>query len=108
MIRRPPRSTLFPYTTLFRSFSFPSASSSLVDRHWCPFERSPSYPLWCRTLGWWSSVHFAEHKVVCCCAASSVRTMGVERTPQLTKSLDTLFCGHLGELDRGPSQHHSS
>ena len=23
MIRRPPRSTLFPYTTLFRSFSFP-------------------------------------------------------------------------------------
>src|SRR5258708_22800982 len=24
MIRRPPRSTLFPYTTLFRSFSFPS------------------------------------------------------------------------------------
>src|SRR3712207_6850925 len=25
MIRRPPRSTLFPYTTLFRSFSVPSA-----------------------------------------------------------------------------------
>src|SRR5256885_12572553 len=24
MIRRPPRSTLFPYTTLFRSFSCPS------------------------------------------------------------------------------------
>src|SRR2546422_6884026 len=23
MIRRPPRSTLFPYTTLFRSFQFP-------------------------------------------------------------------------------------
>src|SRR2546430_9595979 len=23
IIRRPPRSTLFPYTTLFRSFSFP-------------------------------------------------------------------------------------
>src|SRR2546426_2453598 len=23
MIRRPPRSTLFPYTTLFRSFAFP-------------------------------------------------------------------------------------
>src|SRR3989449_9692754 len=23
MIRRPPRSTLFPYTTLFRSFEFP-------------------------------------------------------------------------------------
>src|SRR3712207_6948997 len=25
MIRRPPRSTLFPYTTLFRSFRFPEA-----------------------------------------------------------------------------------
>src|SRR3712207_7468943 len=25
MIRRPPRSTLFPYTTLFRSFNFPDA-----------------------------------------------------------------------------------
>src|SRR3712207_8357980 len=25
MIRRPPRSTLFPYTTLFRSFSFPGS-----------------------------------------------------------------------------------
>src|SRR5437764_10939026 len=25
MIRRPPRSTLFPYTTLFRSVSFPGA-----------------------------------------------------------------------------------
>src|SRR2546430_14190684 len=28
MIRRPPRSTLFPYTTLFRSFG---------DRAWCRF-----------------------------------------------------------------------
>src|SRR5258708_11790600 len=25
MIRRPPRSTLFPYTTLFRSFTWPAA-----------------------------------------------------------------------------------
>src|SRR2546430_10044194 len=28
MIRRPPRSTLFPYTTLFRSIVTPAASSS--------------------------------------------------------------------------------
>src|SRR5438874_8013169 len=28
MIRRPPRSTLFPYTTLFRSTSYPSRSRS--------------------------------------------------------------------------------
>src|SRR5256885_12856130 len=31
MIRRPPRSTLFPYTTLFRSYSNPSITT--VDVH---------------------------------------------------------------------------
>src|SRR2546429_4576952 len=31
MIRRPPRSTLFPYTTLFRSHSFPSDVPKLPD-----------------------------------------------------------------------------
>src|SRR5438105_12724435 len=30
MMRRPPRSTLFPYTTLFRSLPF-----ALLDRFWC-------------------------------------------------------------------------
>src|SRR2546422_8223246 len=31
MIRRPPRSTLFPYTTLFRSFAFPAAAQKKYD-----------------------------------------------------------------------------
>src|SRR3712207_8867929 len=31
MIRRPPRSTLFPYTTLFRSNSLPRPASSAGD-----------------------------------------------------------------------------
>src|SRR5437870_6648572 len=31
MIRRPPRSTLFPYTTLFRSLSLPDPSYALPD-----------------------------------------------------------------------------
>src|SRR3712207_8635746 len=31
MIRRPPRSTLFPYTTLFRSGAAGAAGSGLVD-----------------------------------------------------------------------------
>src|SRR2546422_7124631 len=37
MIRRPPRSTLFPYTTLFRSFSYwPVGAARGDDRcHWC-------------------------------------------------------------------------
>src|SRR5947207_9098686 len=30
MIRRPPRSTLFPYTTLFRSLQTPKATSSTL------------------------------------------------------------------------------
>src|SRR5256885_7416062 len=31
MIRRPPRSTLFPYTTLFRSFAHPDAFRIFAD-----------------------------------------------------------------------------
>src|SRR5919205_1700584 len=31
MIRRPPRSTLFPYTTLFRSGSGPAQSPAVMD-----------------------------------------------------------------------------
>src|SRR3712207_8843048 len=33
MIRRPPRSTLFPYTTLFRSRFLPAAASGAWSRH---------------------------------------------------------------------------
>src|SRR3712207_8347958 len=32
MIRRPPRSTLFPYTTLFRSGVTPQPAEALLDR----------------------------------------------------------------------------
>src|SRR3712207_7711726 len=38
MIRRPPRSTLFPYTTLFRSAA---AHPSLLDDHRYPRGRAP-------------------------------------------------------------------
>src|SRR2546430_12094668 len=40
MIRRPPRSTLFPYTTLFRSPAF-----ALPGRFGCPSELPRSSPL---------------------------------------------------------------
>src|SRR2546427_7739212 len=36
MIRRPPRSTLFPYTTLFRSETFPSASEEDCMKRYTP------------------------------------------------------------------------
>src|SRR5687768_17880488 len=32
MIRRPPRSTLFPYTTLFRSMSVPATTGEFIPR----------------------------------------------------------------------------
>src|SRR3712207_8104856 len=43
MIRRPPRSTLFPYTTLFRSWglSFPRARKEAVL--WARRPRAPSF-----------------------------------------------------------------
>src|SRR5439155_7655078 len=36
MIRRPPRSTLFPYTTLFRSWPVLPACCSPTSSHWMP------------------------------------------------------------------------
>src|SRR5687768_18312875 len=58
MMRRPPRSTLFPYTTLFRSREWPSISDSAdyaasvialattsPERRWTPFRCSVlAYP----------------------------------------------------------------
>src|SRR5256885_12520309 len=48
MIRRPPRSTLFPYTTLFRSLHAPALHSRLaapccIDRNKAPRPRSEEH-----------------------------------------------------------------
>src|SRR3712207_8640927 len=47
MIRRPPRSTLFPYTTLFRSceYDFTAPTSSEMRAEACPISRSNSSPV---------------------------------------------------------------
>src|SRR2546427_8454708 len=45
MIRRPPRSTLFPYTTLFRSCRRTSAS--------CTTTSAPPRPRWKSSARWW-------------------------------------------------------
>src|SRR5256885_12421699 len=34
MIRRPPRSTLFPYTTLFRSRDAAGAAAEIIQHYW--------------------------------------------------------------------------
>src|SRR5688572_32964142 len=44
MIRRPPRSTLFPYTTLFRSIFRPAAAADVEDAyHWYETQRSEEH-----------------------------------------------------------------
>src|SRR5260370_27404664 len=59
MIRRPPRSTLFPYTTLFRS----SASDTTARRWPAPYRRSRATrqePAHARCIGERSEEHTSE------------------------------------------------
>src|SRR3712207_8667750 len=42
MIRRPPRSTLFPYTTLFRSYSTSTHAAAAATGHHRSFDTRPS------------------------------------------------------------------
>src|SRR3989442_11519298 len=53
MIRRPPRSTLFPYTTLFRSNCPTKASTSCLSRR-----NTPPVPAACSA---WTSRRSEEH-----------------------------------------------
>src|SRR2546426_9294097 len=50
MIRRPPRSTLFPYTTLFRSVL--KVSSDTVQREWEGGQALAVAPAWRRSVRW--------------------------------------------------------
>src|SRR5256886_7758922 len=62
MIRRPPRSTLFPYTTLFRSQHFPQLADCTRSSIFCRLmPRSPSYfPAKRATLPMFYSAPIAE------------------------------------------------
>src|SRR5260221_2849116 len=63
MIRRPPRSTLFPYTTLFRSViwsvaSFAAAISSGIGglfaaRFLLGIGEAPTFPAYAKATGYW-------------------------------------------------------
>src|SRR2546430_12133420 len=44
MIRRPPRSTLFPYTTLFRSVFIPLTTLCRDYCNYCTFRKDPGQP----------------------------------------------------------------
>src|SRR2546426_6313425 len=50
MIRRPPRSTLFPYTTLFRSALTPAAALKALDEIGYPAVLKPPVGSWGRLM----------------------------------------------------------
>src|SRR5688572_32027249 len=81
MIRRPPRSTLFPYTTLFRSANSTGTSLSPTSTRWSNWLRSqwPSGGLEC------SCWEFSQHSRSCS------RPRSEEHTSEL-QSQSNLVC----------------
>src|SRR5258708_17675951 len=78
MIRRPPRSTLFPYTTLFRSIFAPSQRRCCLYPHSCTSSGPPvlhiglaairlplslGYDFWCRSEEHTSELQSPDHLV---------------------------------------------
>src|SRR3712207_8835999 len=67
MIRRPPRSTLFPYTTLFRSYyMLPSDSVFVAPKEWWLPYTDPTFmcSAYDNMHASWSSTHEATWDVV--------------------------------------------
>src|SRR5438034_4856381 len=52
MILRPPRSTLFPYTTLFRSYSFENATSIAAKVQYARDQSAGGVGVWELWEGW--------------------------------------------------------
>src|SRR2546427_8744190 len=99
MIRRPPRSTLFPYTTLFRSTSAPSRATS------------PTSTGTCRRASW-RQKHYDEPKNVSCkdsrrfeMRAAPIMGRSEEHTSEL-QSQSNLVCRLL--LEKKNYCHHAT
>src|SRR5258706_10062143 len=76
MIRRPPRSTLFPYTTLFRS---------LAERHWDVLLTSD------RNIKYQQNMTGRSVSILILCAKSNRMKRSEEHTSEL-QSLTNLVC----------------
>src|SRR3712207_7360474 len=81
MIRRPPRSTLFPYTTLFRS-RFSSSSRGMV------FRAGPAAVPQMSAIAWRSSLRAAARKLATA-ARALVAPPVVERSEEHTSELQS-------------------
>src|SRR3712207_8394420 len=82
MIRRPPRSTLFPYTTLFRSLT--SGATSVVATL-SALRSSRQYP----RNAWPSATHSSGRMPACSSAAASVTTVSRQRSEEHTSELQS-------------------
>src|SRR5438309_6287354 len=79
MIRRPPRSPLFPYTTLFRSLPRPSSRSSCEER--CSIGSAPRLPSSLSSVRITSNTRSRTAEVSSCVAG--VATRSEEHTSEL-------------------------
>src|SRR3712207_8592038 len=90
MTRRPPRSTLFPYTTLFRSCAAPSRRAprrALLGRAWA----------WHRACSWAGTLH--QHGYQALAPIELARTRSEEHTFEL-QSRQYLVCRLLLEKNK--------
>src|SRR2546430_11659706 len=89
MIRRPPRSTLFPYTTLFRSFTDNGDGTALLRLMPGPRERGGNYPITItardRKSTRLNSSHSQISYAVFCLKKKKKNTVPVSRVSRLTR-----------------------
>src|SRR5256884_5312861 len=99
MIRRPPRSTLFPYTTLFRS-STGSRRGPRIPRRAASARRSG--PAWCRSEEHTSELQSRLH-LVCRLLLEKKKTTAYAVVPSTRKSHDKRHEPH----HRCATRHHT-
>src|SRR3712207_9119785 len=88
MIRRPPRSTLFPYTTLFRSKSYPGDNRLISPKS--PHRRGGLAPR-CRLVASWGC---SRSQGLGCSPIKAARELGSERR-ETVRSLSAVGVGNL-------------
>src|SRR2546430_12766209 len=104
MIRRPPRSTLFPYTTLFRSRTPPTSSPAMASTAW----RSKALAR-AATWSWATASAPTATAPPCSATASSAWSRSEEHTSEL-QSQSNLVCRLLLEKkkeNRPPTHIHA-
>src|SRR5258705_7233866 len=100
MIRRPPRSTLFPYTTLFRSTKKPFRPESLLPMKVSETQVRDSIRRW--YAGRW----FAPNKLKSAALTDTVKGLRSEEHTSELQSLRHLVCRLLLEKKNSPAATH--